>query len=372
MEFFEHFTSNTLAGSGNQLTFTMEPGQIRTSRIFYKITYGGNYRYSLLFSNIVDSTYADGTQCHKNHVCGSWHIHEAKIGRLTGEIPENFKDLLQADPIHLQVTDFVSLSFGGCPTKTAAPGEFFASDPIPLTFDAGDYLCLELTFSGREIPYHEETLLPVFSKTADGWRYDNKMPFPGMIGCDRPVERRIGYLGDSITQGIGPAWNSYQHWNARLAHRLGDKFAHWNLGLGYARADDMASCGAWMYKALHNDLAIVCYGVNDLGRGFTAAEIMKNLETIVDTLNDAGITVILQTIPPFDYTDEILTAWHAVNSFIQDTLSKKVAMVFDTIPILGDPQTPQRAIYGGHPNEEGSAKWAEVLYEAIEQAGILR
>ena len=218
MEFFEHFTSNTLAGSGNQLTFATEPGQVRTSRIFYKITHGGSYRYSLLFSNMIDSTFADGSLCHKNHVCGSWRIHKASLGRLTGDIPENFKETLQAAPINARVIDLVPLSFGGHSEKAVAPGEFFASDPAVMTLDAGDYLCLEMSFSGQEIPYHEETLLPVFTKTADGWRYDNKMPFPGMIGCDRPVERRIGYLGDSITQGIGPAWNSYLHWNALLAH----------------------------------------------------------------------------------------------------------------------------------------------------------
>ena len=37
MEYFEKFVSNTTAASGNQLIFTMEKGEIRTSRAFYKI-----------------------------------------------------------------------------------------------------------------------------------------------------------------------------------------------------------------------------------------------------------------------------------------------------------------------------------------------
>ena len=192
-----------------------------------------------------------------------------------------------------------------------------------------------------------------------------------MIGCDRPVKTRIGYLGDSITQGIGPAWNSYLHWNALLSQKLGSHYAHWNLGLGYARADDMASGGAWMYKALHNDICFVCYGVNDLGHGFTAQQIIKNLDTIVNTLTTAGITVILQTVPPFDYKGDILTAWHEVNNHIRTNLAGSVAMVFDVVPILGDPEIPQHAVYGGHPDADGSKKWADALYEAIKAANIL-
>ena len=234
MNFFSRFTSNTIAGSGNQLTFSMKDGEVRTGRIFYKITHGGTYNYALLFSNIVDSTYANGDLCHKNHICSSWHIHKAVIGRLAGEIPADFRSAPQADPINARVRDLKAITFNGHGEKDVAPGEFFASDPIPFTFHAGDYLCLELTFSGCEIPYHEETLLPVFRQTDDGWVYHNQMPFPGMIGCDRPVQKRIGYLGDSITQGIGPEWNSYQHWNALLSQKLGEPFQK-NLSLSLLR-----------------------------------------------------------------------------------------------------------------------------------------
>ena len=371
MEFFDRFTSNTIAGSGNQLTFATEPDERRTGRLFYKISFSGTCNYALLFSNIVDSTFSDGRQCHKNHVCTSWQIHSARIGRLTGEIPADFRTPGQADPINARVGSFAPITFGGQAGKSVAPGEFFHSDPVLLSFDAGDYLCLEMTFSGPEIPYHEETLLPVFKKTEDGWIYSNKMPFAGMVGCDRPVKSRIGYLGDSITQGIGPAWNSYLHWNALLSQKIGGEYAHWNLGLGYARSDDMASGGAWMYKARHNDICFVCYGVNDLFHGFSAREIIRNLNIIVDTLKAAGIKVILQTVPPFDYADDILLSWHEVNDYIHTHLSKKVAFVFDTVPALGDPAKPEHALYGPHPNAEGSAKWADALYNAITEARLL-
>ena len=54
MEYFKKFSSNTYAGSGNQLYFGTEENEIRTGRLFYKISFGGKYNYSVLFSNIID------------------------------------------------------------------------------------------------------------------------------------------------------------------------------------------------------------------------------------------------------------------------------------------------------------------------------
>lgn len=81
MEYFKQYVSNTVAGSGNQLYFSMKDGEIRTGRVFYKIFSGGEYNYSVLFSNIIDSTYSDGSVSHKNLICDSWKIHSARIGK---------------------------------------------------------------------------------------------------------------------------------------------------------------------------------------------------------------------------------------------------------------------------------------------------
>lgn len=36
------------------------------------------------------------------------------------------------------------------------------TDPVELTAQPGDYLCLEITFSGTEIPCHTELLIPCY------------------------------------------------------------------------------------------------------------------------------------------------------------------------------------------------------------------
>jgi len=367
---FENHSSNTIAGSGNQSYFLSEKERIHTGRVFYKIACPGEYRYSLLFSNIIDSTYSTGEYSHMNLICDAWEIHEARAavcGVLTGDLfnPKT------ASEINGKVGSFVPLTFGGSGRKTVAPGEFFSTDPVSLSFAEGEFLCLELTFSGEMVPYHEESILPVFRKTDSGWEYDKRMPLAGMVGCDRPVRNRVGFLGDSITQGIGVPVNSYLHWNAICAEALGSANAYWNLGLGFGRANDMASGGAWAFKAKQNDILTVCYGVNDIMRGLPQEQTEKDLAAIVAFLKKEGKKVILQTIPPFNYSGETLSKWNYLNSFIRETLSKEADLLFDVVPILGEPDAPYMAKYGGHPDEQGCKLWGEGLAKAIKEAGLL-
>ncbi len=365
MRYFEKYTSNTVAGSGNQLHFSTD-GKKLTSRVYYKISAGGEYNYSILFSNIIDSTFSDGSLCRKNYVCDEWFIHSARVGRCKsfpdGEVGKVLPDR------DIVTEDLVTLSFDGKPTKTVAPGEFFSSDEVKLTFDAGEFLCLELTYSGNEVPCHRETILPVYTDFGNGWEYTYLMPLASMVGCDRRVKSRIGFMGDSITQGCGTKVNAYEHWNAVLADRLGTDFAFWNLGLGFGRADDAASCGAWMFRAKQNDTVFVCYGVNDILQGFDEDVIKKNLTVIVDKLKEKGIRVILQTVPPFDYRGDNIGKWERINAYIKTELSKRADLVFDNSPVLSkNADEPQSSKYGGHPNGEGCAVWAEALYEFLKE-----
>ena len=339
MQYFSTYTSNTLAGSANQHFFTMAEGEVRTGRVFYCITSGGTFHYSLLFSNTIDSTYADGAISHRNMLCDEWQILGARVARCgvckdwekLNELTEGWK---------------------------------------ALTFAAEEYLCLEMTFSGSQLPYHEESILPIFSLQNGGWVYDKHMPLASMVGCDQPRRPRIGFLGDSITQGIGTPINSYAHWNAVLARKIGPEYAYWNLGIGYARANDMAADGAWMFKARQNDLVFLCAGINDFGLIHNARQTCADLQRTVRLLHKAGCKVAVQTIPPFDYQGETIAMWETCNRFIQTEL--EADWIFDVVPVLGlNAEEPYRARYGGHPDETGCAVWGEALYESLLQSGLL-
>lgn len=369
-EFFKLFSSNTEAGSANRLFFVPET-EIFVGRVFYRIAVSGEYCYSLLFSDTIDSTYADGSISSCNMTCGGWQIHGAKVWRLPADsMPQDFTNPALLQELHAAVTAPVTLRFEGAFSKNVERGALFACDPFVYTFEKGDYLCLEISFSGTRIPYHEESVLPCYVRSGEGWVPSKRLPFPAMIGCDRQVTTRVAYLGDSITQGIGATPNSYRHWSALLSERLGyANRAFWNLGIGYARANDAATDGAWLHKVKQNDIIFVCLGVNDMWR-FSEQQIKSALCTVVDTLRAAHKRIILQTVPPFDYDAETAAKWRAVNTYIRDTLSQKTDLLFDNVPYLGISGAAHMAKYGGHPNDEGSAVWAEALYRAVCDSGI--
>lgn len=362
MEYFKKYTSNTLAGSGNQHFFINEDGTKKIkSCCLYKIFAEGSYLYSFLFSNIIDSTFSDGTVSHKNMIVDSWVVEEMNVGVSSSCNEKSFDYPKVMKPV----------LFSGDSKKTVNPGEIFSSDPVELTVKNGEYICLEIVFSGKMIPYHEESIIPSFVYQDGQWTASKLHPFASMIGTDRTVKKRIAFLGDSITQGIGTPVNSYSHWNAVFADKLGKDYSYWNLGLGYGRADDAASDGAWLYKAKQNDIVFVCYGVNDILRGFSSAEIKKNLQTIADKLSQRGTCVIFQTVPPFDYPLEYRKIWYDVNNFIMNDL-KNIAYVFDCVKCLGESDAvPYKTKYGEHPNSEGCKIWGEALFESVVSAGIL-
>ena len=358
MKWFETYSSNTLAGSGNQYYFTTGDDKIHRGRIYYKIFAGGTYNYSLLFSNIMDSTYADGKVSHCNLILPEWELVQLRVG-----VCSTCDEVTAAEPEMLQI-----LTFDGKASKKVAPGEFFTSDPEVIWAKKGEYLCVEIAFRGKMIPYHEESILPVFVWENGEWVPSKHVPFPGMVGCDRKVSKKVGFMGDSITQGIGTPINSYNHWNALVADAIGEKYAYWNLGLGYGRAQDAASDSAWLYKAKQCDEVVVCYGTNDVGQGRALEQIKRDLLTIVTKLKEVGARVLIQTLPPFDWQGEQLEKWLQVNAYVREVLSRYADGLFDVVPILIDgPEEEGRAGYGGHPDEVGCAAWAKALIPVVEE-----
>lgn len=350
MGWFDTYVSNTIGGSGNQFYF--EAKQARTGRAYYRLLSGGKYRYSLLFSNVIDSTFEAGDRSRCNLVCEEWEILSAFAGICAETGMEEAGE----------VKKLIPLTFGGSPAKGVRPGEFFTSDPVELEAEKGEYLCVQIEYRGGMLPWHPESILPLFVQKEGKWVPDKQMPLPGMIGCDRAVRARIGYFGDSITQGIGTAPNAYEHWNALVSEALGPSFSYWNLGLGYGRAQDAASMGAWFDKARRMDGIVLTFGTNDIGYGRSAEQICGDLTAVVKRLKEEGVSVLIQTIPPFDWKGEAVETWESVNAYIAGTLSETADLFFDVVPVLEDRKKGRGAAgYGGHPDAAGCLAWADAL-----------
>ena len=383
MNYFNTYVSNTTAGSGSQTVFFSDD-RPHTGRVFYRVTTGGKFNYSFLFTNIIDSTFSDGSVTRKNYVVDSWNILSARVAtcreldfekvcapsKAKGEEPSVTMGCFPSEnQDHIVVSEFKEISFNGSAEKEVTPAEFFATDPVELELNEGEYVCLEITYLGKVIPHHAESIVPVFVRNGSRWEYSRLMPFPSMVGINRKVDKKICYIGDSITQGCGTAINSYTHWNAVLTEMLPKENAYWNHAYGYARASDAASNGAWLFKAKKNDYAVVCYGVNDLFHEYVAEKstvvnnICSSLNEIVDKLQAANTKVLIQTVPPFDYPDEIAGMWREINAYIRNELSQKADAFFDNVPVLSENGDPDCATarYGGHPDARGCAAWAEAL-----------
>ncbi|MBO6053601.1 MAG: SGNH/GDSL hydrolase family protein, partial [Clostridia bacterium] len=348
--FYRTFTSAGVTGSANQvLTRDAEP-VLRTGRVWFRLSRGGE-RIALLFSGRIDSTFADGSISRANDPGGDWEIRSLRVGLTEnrGEEPD----------------DWIPVTFDGSPCRSVQAGEGeFASDPIPLPFAGGAYLAYEITLCGACYPYHEELVLNAFCRDGDGWRADKRFPVPLMIGCDRPARAKIGFLGDSITQGCGTAYDSYTHWAAKIAEGLPDDLAVWDLGIGYARASDAATDGGWLARAKRCDVVNVCLGVNDLCRDRTDEAIIADLTVIVHALKAAGCRVILFTVPPFDFTGIARDRWYAVNHAVRESIAKDADALFDFAAVLGKPAPDEHlSVYGGHPNAEGCAVAAKAYLE---------
>ena len=341
MNYFNKYVSNTLASTLNQLYFKSDNTK-QKGRVYFKVLSSGTYEYSLLFTDTIDSTYADGSISKANEPCGEWTIYSLKLVVNEKEFP---------------------LTFNGSSEKKAEKHESFNTDPITVSIENEFYI--EIEFSGTKIPYFEEILIPTKRFINGEWVDDKKVPTPSMVGIVRNVEKKIGFLGDSITQGIGTAMDSYSQWNAKIAEFIGEKYSYWNLGIGFARAYDAASNGEWLNKAKEMDIVTICLGVNDLGSGCTSYEIQNNLKKIVQILQENNVRTILFTVPPFDYDEANNKKWREINSYILNELSK-ITETYDVVSIWGQEAPNEHLVkYGGHPNEEGCLKLAKDFVSKI-------
>ncbi len=352
VDFFQKMSSNTLAGSANQTFFyTEESEKEYVGRVFYKVFCGGTYRYAFLFSGATDSSFPIENKTPADTPILDWEITFARVGICNCCDISIMPNLFNLKPLY----------FKGKRNKKVDTSAFFCTDEIQLSAQKGEYICLEIGYKGERIPHHFENSIPAFEMKGDAWVPSNRAVFASMVGCDRKVEQRIAFLGDSITQGLGVENNSYKHWNALISDMLGEKYAFWNLGIGFGMANDCAIGKQWLNKAKKNDIVVVCFGVNDLSRVKNGEQTKKDLLYIVQSLKSAGCKVLLQTIPACNPHPSNLRTWEDVNEYILTRLKDETDIVFDTSSFLQKEGMIATAKYGVHPSEEGCEIWAKKL-----------
>ena len=351
----EHYVSDTLAGSANQAVFESD-GQPHRARVYYRLFTGGNAPRTLTFSAVIDSTFDDGSRSRCGDRCAPYDVSDMRVGMVTASDMN----------IAVMPLETVAVTFGGASRVTVTPDTPVVTDAFTVDADKGAFLCVEFTYRGTTLPCHEELQIPSFCEENGVYAPSKHLPVPLMVGVRRPVEKRVAFLGDSITQGIGATPNGYRHWNALVADAFGERYAFWNLGIGFARSGDASSDGEWLARAKQNDVVIVCLGTNDILRGVEAQTVVDNLTVIVRRLKDAGATVLLQSVPPFEYYGE---NGRRKQRYINERLATIADDFFDNTAFLTAPDGMPR--YGGHPNDEGCAVWAMRLTAWLKERGHL-
>lgn len=355
MDLFKKYVSNTLAACGNQTVFESN-GEIQHGMIFLKVFKGGRYNYRFAFSAVIDSTFYDGKVSRCNDICPDWTIHSLQVAVTD-----------KCNPDLVEKSEFFDVTFDG-ENSVIVKDKICFTDNIELCAEKDSYLCLEIAFSGKKLPCHAESIIPIYRKTDEKWEFSPFVPVPVFTGVERSVKKRVAFIGDSITQGIGSTFNSYRHYAARTAEILGDECAFWDLGLGFARGFDAATDGIWLEKAKQNDIICVCFGVNDILQGYTAQQLKDSIMTIIKRLKEAGVTVLIQTVPPFDYDEKNEAIWREVNDFIIEKAVPAADAFFDNRSVLcADGAESPKTKFGPHPNNEGHTLWGNALATVLKK-----
>ena len=352
MNFFKQYPSNTYAGSCNNYMLFSENEREITSRMFFRVIDHGEFPYRFFFRNIVDSTFSNGEKSQANRVGDPLMIKETKVGTCSA----SGNDIAMVEDIPMK-----SVTYDGNESITLDGGASAWTDEIVLDVEEGEYLVFQWTVSGKNIPYTPDKKFSCYVLSHGFWVPSNECPQPCLVGCDRPVNLRVAFWGDSITQGCQTRDDLYEFWVAEIGKQL-PGVAVWNLGLGFGRAQDAATLGAWFEKAKEYDFVSLCFGVNDTREIPDTQKICGYLRTAVTALKEHGVRVGIFTLPPCSYAPAREKIWRECCDYVKNELSKDCEYCFDTVRVLGlNPPFDHMARWNAHPNAVGCKLLADTF-----------
>ncbi|WP_246187878.1 SGNH/GDSL hydrolase family protein [Paenibacillus tengchongensis] len=369
------FSSATVVSTAANFIMNAPEPFTHTYRTYFRVREGGSLTLKLWHSNAVDSTWDQGQDARGSQPGGEWSIAAAYVAD-GGMNPDG----------SVAAGSQVPVTFGGAAAKTVAPGETFWSDEARLELPEGHYLAFTWTIrtaaAGPSVPFNVEGMLVsgydatgelADSESGGGFVLSDKLLVaPSYIGYMKQVQKKLVFLGDSITQGVRTAKDQYTYWAARIAEGLGADYGLWNLGSGWGRAYDVAEGGPWLEKAKQGDEVLIVLGVNDLDIGKrTADELLADLTHIIAEIKAANpaVRIILSTVPPFNFVEEREAYWRTVNRTILGSPPAGVDRVFDIAAVLSEPAPQEHRIrrafmsdeYDPHPNGDAGKAVAEAF-----------
>ena len=185
-------------------------------------------------------------------------------------------------------------------------------------------------------------------------------------------------IGASDAFGIGTHDPKTQSWPADLSHQIGGPVHLANLGIPSATADIAQRDEVPVALSLHPDLVTIWLGVNDVEDGVTLDAFRLQLQGIITSLKQGGVTAIyvgnlpdLNLLPFFDKRDPVALAqqvqtWNAAISAICSANDTTLVDIYATRDqLVAHPEYISSD--GLHPSTVGAQKIAGYFADALQK-----
>lgn len=291
-----------------------------------------------------------------------------------------------------------AVTFGGHAAATIAPGSVLVSDPIPFAVPPLADLSIDIHLPGDSaassspLTVHANALQTSYASAAGNHSGASTFPvaststswfFLARVEVLAPAGAgAVAILGDSLTDGSRSTPDTNNRWPDHLARafaRRGIPMAVVNAGIGGNRvvADNNSPSAL---ARLDRDVlvpsgvthVVVMGGINDIGRGVEAAELIAAHRQIIERARAQGLIVIGATLTPIEdttfegyYTAPHEAARQALNTWIRTANAYDAVIDFDAA--LRDASRPSRlqAQYASpdyiHPNDAGYRAMADAV-----------
>lgn len=250
----------------------------------------------------------------------------------------------------------VALTFSEKEDVTIAPGTFVTSDPFNFALQPLSRVAISIAFGEQtaEVTGHPSSRTTSYlqagnhaaSPSLSGATTDHWYFISGIDVMADPSTRAIVMLGDSITDGRGSTTNGNDRWPDRLAERLQAEASKQNIAvLNLAIGGNAVVRGGLGPTALARfktqildqpgvHWVMVLEGVNDIGAGTSASDLIAGLKTIVDQAHAAGLRVYGIPVLPFHENEMYDSPEHqqtrtAVNDWIRSSGSFDAVIPMD-------------------------------------------